>query len=48
MLVLGKRRQPTCKVGFWQRLPSVAPGQMPADVIASGAVPVVRPTGVFR
>ena len=30
------------------QLPSVGPGQVPADVIASGAVPVVRLTEVFR
>ena len=30
------------------QLPSVGPGQILADVIASGAVPVVRLTEVFR
>jgi exodeoxyribonuclease V alpha subunit len=30
------------------QLPSVGPGQVLADVIASGAVPVVRSTEVFR
>ncbi len=30
------------------QLPSVGPGQVLADVIASGAVPVVRLTEVFR
>src|SRR6202521_416368 len=35
-------------VGDIDQLPSVGPGQMLADVIASGAVPVVRLTEVFR
>src|SRR6187551_1949234 len=35
-------------VGDIDRLPSVGPGQVLADVIASGAVPVVRLTEVFR
>jgi exodeoxyribonuclease V alpha subunit len=35
-------------VGDIDQLPSVGPGQVLADVIASGAVPVVRLTGVFR
>jgi exodeoxyribonuclease V alpha subunit len=35
-------------VGDVDQLPSVGPGQMLADVIASGAVPVVRLTKVFR
>jgi exodeoxyribonuclease V alpha subunit len=35
-------------VGDIDQLPSVGPGQILADVIASGAVPVVRPTEVFR
>ena len=35
-------------VGDIDQLPSVGPGQVLADVIASGAVPVVRLTKVFR
>lgn len=35
-------------VGDTDQLPSVGPGQILADVIASGAVPVVRLTEVFR
>ena len=35
-------------VGDVDQLPSVGPGQVLADVIASGAVPVVRMTEVFR
>jgi exodeoxyribonuclease V alpha subunit len=35
-------------VGDADQLPSVGPGQVLADVIASGAVPVVRLTEVFR
>src|SRR6266567_7038848 len=35
-------------VGVIDQLPSVGPGQVLADVIASGAVPVVRLTEVFR
>jgi len=35
-------------VGDIDQLPSVGPGQMLADVISSGAVPVVRLTEVFR
>src|SRR4051794_9488197 len=35
-------------VGDLDQLPSVGPGQVLADVIASGAVPVVRLTEVFR
>ena len=35
-------------VGDIDQLPSVGPGQVPADVIGSGAVPVVRLTEVFR
>ncbi len=35
-------------VGDVDRLPSVGPGQVLADIIASGAVPVVRLTEVFR
>jgi exodeoxyribonuclease V alpha subunit len=35
-------------VGDIDQLPSVGPGQVLADVIASGAVPVVRLTEVFR
>jgi exodeoxyribonuclease V alpha subunit len=35
-------------VGDVDQLPSVGPGQAPADVIASGAVPVVRLTEAFR
>jgi exodeoxyribonuclease V alpha subunit len=35
-------------VGDVDQLPSVGPGQILADVIASGAVPVVRLTEVFR
>ena len=35
-------------VGDINQLPSVGPGQVLADIIASGAVPVVRLTEVFR
>jgi exodeoxyribonuclease V alpha subunit len=35
-------------VGDVDQLPSVGPGQVLADVIASGAVPVARLTEVFR
>jgi AAA domain len=35
-------------VGDVDQLPSVGPGQVLADVIQSGAVPVVRLTEVFR
>ncbi len=35
-------------VGNVDQLPSVGPGQVLADIIASGAVPVVRLTEVFR
>src|SRR6476469_8853821 len=35
-------------VGAVDELPSVGPGQVLADLIASGAVPVVRLTEVFR
>ena len=35
-------------VGDIDQLPSVGPGQVLADVIASGVVPVVRLTEVFR
>src|SRR5674536_218743 len=35
-------------VGDIDQLPSAGPGQIIADVIASGAVPVVRLTEVFR
>jgi len=35
-------------VGDVDQLPSVGPGQVLADIIASGAVPVVRLTEVFR
>ena len=35
-------------IGGVDQLPSVGPGQVLADIIASGAVPVVRLTEVFR
>jgi exodeoxyribonuclease V alpha subunit len=35
-------------VGDIDQLPSVGPGQVLADIISSGAVPVVRLTEVFR
>ena len=35
-------------VGDIDQLPSVGPGQVLADMIASGAVPVVRLTEIFR
>src|SRR5207244_4710521 len=35
-------------VGDIDQLPSVGPGQVLADVISSGAVPVMRLTEVFR
>jgi exodeoxyribonuclease V alpha subunit len=42
------RRAALILVGDVDQLPSVGPGQVLADVIASGAVPVVRLTEVFR
>jgi exodeoxyribonuclease V alpha subunit len=38
----------TLIVGDVDQLPSVGPGQVLADIIQSGAVPVVRLTEVFR
>ncbi len=35
-------------VGDADQLPSVGPGQVLADIIGSGAIPVVRLTEVFR
>src|SRR6185369_10875480 len=35
-------------VGDVDQLPSVGPGQVLADIITSGAIPVVRLTEVFR
>jgi exodeoxyribonuclease V alpha subunit len=35
-------------VGDIDQLPSVGPGQVLADIIGSGSVPVVRLTEVFR
>jgi exodeoxyribonuclease V alpha subunit len=35
-------------VGDVDQLPSVGPGQVPADIIKSGAIPVARLTEVFR
>jgi exodeoxyribonuclease V alpha subunit len=35
-------------IGDIDQLPSVGPGQVLADVISSGAVPVVRLTELFR
>jgi exodeoxyribonuclease V alpha subunit len=35
-------------VGDVDQLPSVGPGQVLADIIGSGAIPVVRLTEVFR
>ena len=35
-------------VGDVDQLPSVGPGQVLADIIGSGAVPVVRLTEIFR
>jgi exodeoxyribonuclease V alpha subunit len=35
-------------VGDIDQLPSVGPGQVLADIIASGAIPVVRLTELFR
>jgi exodeoxyribonuclease V alpha subunit len=35
-------------IGDVDQLPSVGPGQVLADIIASGAVPVVRLTEIFR
>jgi ATP-dependent exoDNAse (exonuclease V) alpha subunit len=35
-------------VGDVDQLPSVGPGQVLADIIASGTVPVVRLTEIFR
>ena len=42
------RRGAADLVGDVDQLPSVGPGQVLADIIASGAVPVVRLTEVFR
>jgi exodeoxyribonuclease V alpha subunit len=42
------RRAALMLVGDVDQLPSVGPGQVLADVIASGAAPVVRLTEVFR
>jgi exodeoxyribonuclease V alpha subunit len=42
------RRAALLLVGDVDQLPSVGPGQVLADIIASGAVPVVRLTEVFR
>ena len=42
------RRAALVLVGDVDQLPSVGPGQVLADIIASGAVPVVRLTEVFR
>src|SRR5262249_7115818 len=41
-------KAPGWGVGDIDQLPSVGPGQVLADIIASGAVPVVRLTEVFR
>jgi exodeoxyribonuclease V alpha subunit len=35
-------------VGDVDQLPSVGPGQVLADIITSGAIPVVRLTEIFR
>ena len=35
-------------VGDIDQLPSVGPGQVLADIIGSGAIPIVRLTDVFR
>ena len=51
MLALMKAMPPEAAlliVGDIDQLPSVGPGQVLADIIASGAVPVVRLTEVFR
>ena len=42
------RRSALILVGDVDQLPSVGPGQVLADIIGSGAVPVVRLTEVFR
>jgi exodeoxyribonuclease V alpha subunit len=42
------RRAALVLVGDVDQLPSVGPGQVLADLIASGAVPVVRLTEVFH
>ena len=42
------RRAALILVGDVDQLPSVGPGQVLADIISSGAVPVVRLTEVFR
>ena len=39
---------PLLIVGDIDQLPSVGPGQVLADIIASGSVPVARLTEVFR
>ena len=44
----GRERSALLIVGDIDQLPSVGPGQVLADMIASGAVPVVRLTEVFR
>ena len=42
------RRRRIADLGDVDQLPSLGPGQVLADVIASGAVPVVRLTEIFR
>src|SRR5262249_11235360 len=42
------RRAALILVGDVDQLPSVGPGQVRADIIASGALPVVRLTEIFR
>jgi exodeoxyribonuclease V alpha subunit len=42
------RRAAVILVGDVDQLPSVGPGQVLADIIASGSVPVIRLTEVFR
>src|SRR5262249_59277440 len=44
----GPRHACLVLVGDVDQLPSVGPGTVLADVIASGAVPVVRLTEIFR
>lgn len=47
-VVKAARGVPLILVGDVDQLPSVGPGQVLADIIASGAVPVTRLTQVFR
>lgn len=47
-IIKAAKAVPVILVGDVDQLPSVGPGQVLADIIASGAVPVTRLTQVFR